>query len=87
MFVARDAAGTGLAQFREQHFVGPQGGFDAGVELASAEEFAGAIREAAVKTRTDLQLLEERRQPVDHPVLPAFPEGRYLKFFVYRKAD
>ncbi len=53
----------------------------------SAEEFAGAIREAAVKTRTDLQLLEERRQPVDHPVLPAFPEGRYLKFFVYRKAD
>ncbi len=53
----------------------------------SAEEFAGAIREAAVKTRTDLQLLEEKRQPPDHPALPAFPEGRYLKFFVFKKAD
>jgi 23S rRNA (cytosine1962-C5)-methyltransferase len=53
----------------------------------SAEEFAGAIREAAVKTHTDLQLLEEKRQPPDHPALPAFPEGRYLKFFVFRKAD
>src|SRR5207237_5165504 len=29
----------------------------------SPEEFAGAIREAALKTRTELQLLEERRQP------------------------
>ncbi len=53
----------------------------------SAEEFAGAIREAALKTRTELQLLEERRQPPDHPVLPAFPEGRYLKFFIFRKAE
>ena len=53
----------------------------------SPEEFAGAIREAAAKTRTELQLLEEKRQPPDHPVLPAFPEGRYLKFFVFRKGD
>jgi 23S rRNA (cytosine1962-C5)-methyltransferase len=51
----------------------------------SAEEFFGAIREAAAKTHTDLQLLEERRQPPDHPALLAFPEGRYLKFFVLRK--
>ena len=51
------------------------------------EEFVGAVREAALKTRSDLQLLEERRQPPDHPVLLAFPEGRYLKFFIFRKGD
>jgi len=51
----------------------------------SADEFASAIREAAGKTHSDLTLLEEKRQPPDHPVLPAFPEGRYLKFFVFRK--
>ncbi len=51
----------------------------------SPEEFVGAIREAAGKTRSDLTLLEEKRQPPDHPVLLAFPEGRYLKFFVIRK--
>ena len=51
----------------------------------SAEEFIGAVREAAVKTHTDLQLLEEKRQPPDHPGLLAFPEGKYLKFFVFRK--
>jgi 23S rRNA (cytosine1962-C5)-methyltransferase len=53
----------------------------------SPEEFTGAIREAAAKTHSDLQLLEERRQPPDHPVLLAFPEGRYLKFFVFRKGE
>jgi 23S rRNA (cytosine1962-C5)-methyltransferase len=53
----------------------------------SAEEFVGAIREAATKTHTGLQLLEERRQPPDHPAPLAFPEGKYLKFFVFRKAD
>ncbi len=51
------------------------------------EEFVGAVREAALKTHSDLQLLEERRQPPDHPVLLAFPEGRYLKFFIFRKGD
>jgi 23S rRNA (cytosine1962-C5)-methyltransferase len=51
------------------------------------EQFLGAIREAAVKTRTDLSLLEERRQPPDHPVRLSFPEGRYLKFLVLRKGE
>jgi len=51
------------------------------------EEFLGAIREAAVKTRTDLSLLEERRQPPDHPIRLSFPEGRYLKFLVLRKGE
>ena len=53
----------------------------------SPEEFLGAIKEACTKTHTDLTLLEERRQPPDHPVLLSFPEGRYLKFFVFRKGD
>ena len=51
----------------------------------SPEDFVGAIREAAGKTHSDLTLLEEKRQPPDHPVPLAFPEGRYLKFFVFRK--
>ena len=50
-----------------------------------ADEFLGAVREAAIKTRADLTLLEERRQPPDHPIKLSFPEGRYLKFFVFRK--
>ena len=53
----------------------------------SAEEFLGAVREAAGKTHTELQLLEERRQPADHPILLSFPEGRYLKFFVFKRVD
>jgi 23S rRNA (cytosine1962-C5)-methyltransferase len=52
----------------------------------SAEQFVGAIREAATKTHTDLQLLEEKRQPPDHPALLSFPEGKYLKFFIFRKS-
>jgi len=51
----------------------------------SPEEFVGAIREASAKTHTDLVLLEEKRQPPDHPALLSFPEGKYLKFFVFRK--
>ena len=53
----------------------------------SAEEFSGAIKEAAAKSHAGLQLLEERRQPPDHPVSIAFPEGRYLKFMVFRRVE
>jgi 23S rRNA (cytosine1962-C5)-methyltransferase len=52
----------------------------------SAEQFYDAVREAAFKARVDLQLVEERRQPPDHPVSPQFREGRYLKLLVYRRA-
>jgi 23S rRNA (cytosine1962-C5)-methyltransferase len=51
----------------------------------SAEQFQDAVKEAAYKTRTDLQLVEDRRQPPDHPVAPQFREGRYLKCAVYRR--
>jgi 23S rRNA (cytosine1962-C5)-methyltransferase len=51
----------------------------------SAEQFQDAVKEAAYKTRIDLQLVEDRRQPPDHPVAPQFREGRYLKCAYYRR--
>ena len=41
----------------------------------------GRLQDADV----DLQLVEDRRQPPDHPVAPQFREGRYLKCAVYRR--
>ena len=55
VLVARDAAGTGLAQFGEQHFVGAQSGFDTRVELASAEEFAGIVGGGHGASASDLR--------------------------------
>jgi 23S rRNA (cytosine1962-C5)-methyltransferase len=52
----------------------------------SAEQFHDAVKEAAFKARVELQLVDERRQPPDHPVSLAFREGRYLKCMVYRRA-
>jgi 23S rRNA (cytosine1962-C5)-methyltransferase len=46
-----------------------------------AEAFAGTLDDAALG-RGDLRLLELFGQPEDHPSLPAWPEGRYLKFAV-----
>jgi len=51
----------------------------------SPEQFQDAVKEAAYKTRIDLQLVEDRRQPPDHPVAPQFREGRYLKCAFYRR--
>jgi 23S rRNA (cytosine1962-C5)-methyltransferase len=51
----------------------------------SADQFHDAVKEAAFKARVDLQLVDERRQPPDHPVHPQFREGRYLKLLVYRR--
>ncbi len=48
------------------------------------EAFAGALSEAADAARRPLRILEMRGQPADHPSLPAFPEGRYLKFVLAR---
>ena len=53
----------------------------------TADEFTNAVKEAATKSNVALQLLEERRQPPDHPALLSFPEGRYLKFLVFRRAE
>ncbi len=51
----------------------------------SAADFTWAITQAAEKARVDLQLLEQRYQPPDHPIALPFPEGRYLKVFVFRR--
>ncbi len=48
------------------------------------EPFIGALRDAAERTRRPLRILETRGQPADHPSLPAFPEGRYLKLVLCR---
>jgi len=52
----------------------------------SPEQFYDAVKEAAYKARVEVQLVEERRQPPDHPVAPQFREGRYLKCLVYRRS-
>lgn len=52
----------------------------------SAEAFGAAVAGAAGKLDMPLQLLEERGQPPDHPVSVRFPQGRYLKFNIYRRA-
>jgi 23S rRNA (cytosine1962-C5)-methyltransferase len=48
------------------------------------EAFLGTLRDAADKVRRPLRILDVRGQPADHPSLPAFPEGRYLKFVLCR---
>jgi 23S rRNA (cytosine1962-C5)-methyltransferase len=53
----------------------------------SAEQFADAVKEAAFKARVDLQLVQETRQPPDHPVTLQFREGRYLKCLVLRRVS
>jgi 23S rRNA (cytosine1962-C5)-methyltransferase len=46
-----------------------------------AEEFLGTLDDAALG-RGDLRLQELHGPPADHPTLPSFPEGRYLKLAI-----
>ncbi|HEY3174970.1 MAG TPA: class I SAM-dependent rRNA methyltransferase [Candidatus Polarisedimenticolia bacterium] len=48
------------------------------------ETFLGCIQEAAFKVNRVLRLLEWRSQAPDHPMLPAMPETRYLRFGVFQ---
>lgn len=48
------------------------------------EAFKHAIAEACRKARVRFQIVHDIGQPLDHPVLAAHPEGRYLKFVVGR---
>jgi 23S rRNA (cytosine1962-C5)-methyltransferase len=45
------------------------------------EDFVATL-DAEALGRDDLRVLEAHGQPEDHPSLPAWPEGRYLKFVV-----
>jgi len=51
----------------------------------TAEQFTEAVKEAAFKSRIELALVGETRQPADHPVSLQFREGRYLKALVLRR--
>jgi len=44
----------------------------------SAEDFLTTLDDIALG-RSDLRLVEQFGPPADHPTLPSFPEGRYLK--------
>ncbi|MBN9164048.1 MAG: class I SAM-dependent rRNA methyltransferase [Myxococcales bacterium] len=78
----------GLAAYRSLHRacadVLAEGGTFVAASCSShvtAEDFAGTLDDAALG-RADLRLLEQFGPPADHPTLPAFPEGRYLKLVV-----
>lgn len=45
------------------------------------EDFLSTLDDAALG-RSDLRVLEVHGPPADHPTLPAFPEGRYLKLAI-----
>lgn len=45
----------------------------------SVEDFFQIVRRAAIGARVQLRILAFNLHPADHPVDPAFPEGRYLK--------
>jgi 23S rRNA (cytosine1962-C5)-methyltransferase len=45
--------------------------------------FLSAIEQAAVKAKRSVQLLEFRGAAADHPVIPAMPETKYLKFAIF----
>jgi 23S rRNA (cytosine1962-C5)-methyltransferase len=53
-------------------------------QLIDAEAFERVIAGAAKDAGRRVQLLETASQGPDHPVPPAFPEGRYLKFVLCR---
>ena len=45
--------------------------------------FLSAIEQAAIKAKRDVQLLEFTGAAPDHPVIPAMPETKYLKFAIF----
>jgi 23S rRNA (cytosine1962-C5)-methyltransferase len=48
------------------------------------ETFMACVREAAASVGRRPILLEWRSQAPDHPIIPAMPETRYLKFGIFR---
>lgn len=64
----------------------PEGWFIGALNLGQVtpREFHTAVREGAKRADRKLQLLFEGGQAPDHPALVEFPEGRYLKFAVWR---
>ncbi|RME12126.1 MAG: class I SAM-dependent rRNA methyltransferase, partial [Ardenticatenia bacterium] len=53
----------------------------------SHADFLNMLATAAAKAGRRLRILHDAGQPLDHPVPPHFPEGRYLKFVIAHVAD
>lgn len=49
--------------------------------------FIKILHQSAVEAQCTVKVLDSREQPFDHPYNLAFPEGRYLKFFVLQKSE
>lgn len=85
------AAPRALAAYRGLHgacarVLSPHGGILCAASCSShvgSTDFLSTLDDAALG-RQDLRLVELRGAGPDHPTLPAFPEGRYLKFAVLR---
>jgi 23S rRNA (cytosine1962-C5)-methyltransferase len=45
--------------------------------------FYNTVTAAAIESRRHLKLLHTLSQPADHPIIPNFPEGEYLKGLVF----
>ena len=45
-------------------------------------DFLALLREAGEANRVEIQILESHGLPPDFPVLPAYPQGEYLRFLV-----
>lgn len=52
--------------------------------LVSRDEFQEMLAEVARQTGRDIQILENRSQPADHPVRVTCPETEYLKVMICR---
>ncbi len=48
------------------------------------ERFLRIVQEEALRAGRFLQLLYRGQQSPDHPILPAMPQTKYLKFFLFR---
>jgi 23S rRNA (cytosine1962-C5)-methyltransferase len=77
-----------LAAYRKLHAAAAAVLAEGGVLCASScsshvslEELAATLDDATLG-RSDLRLAEAFGPPMDHPSLPVFPEGRYLKLIV-----
>lgn len=51
----------------------------------SDQDFLRMLNWSANSANCQLQIMEKKAQPVDHPLTPYFPEGNYLKFVICRK--
>ena len=78
-----------LRAYRDLNALGLQcvepGGYLASASCSShvdGDAFLAVIAEAAGKAHRRVRLIELRGAGPDHPVAPAHPEGRYLKFYL-----